>query len=436
MKPIVSTPSHLIRPALGLMLLALAGVARAQGASDETAPAVSLSTLVSEITAKNPELAFYEAEIDAAKAGRKVAGIRDNPELSLGLGRKRVTDAGGTLAGEGTAWSVSVSQTFEWPGRLSLRKAIANQDIALAELGLTRFKTALASRARTLAYGLHAAHERAVAAAEVADRYKALRELFLARDPGGITPLLETRVIEAQELTLQKRATEAQLAVQAALVELNQLRGQPANTPISVTEAQLAFGTAPDLEEALTAARENNFEFRSAKIELEQQGLVVSLARHEGRPSFTVSPYYAQEKAGDKERTYGIGFSLPLPVSGRTGANIAVAEARRRQAETAVLVAQRNMEREVITASQRFAAKLAEVAKWSPDAARKFRDAAELADRHYRLGAVPISTYVELQNSYLEAIDALYETQLEALEARGTLQLATGLEFNAGESTP
>lgn len=422
-----------ICPLVGLLLLALPG--RAQTAAEQSASA-SIQIIVGDIIAKNPELAFYEAEIDAAKAGRKAAGTRENPELSLAVGRKRVTDAGGTLAGEGTAWSVSVSQTFEWPGRLSLRKAIANHDIALAELGLARFKAALANRARTLAFGLHAAHERAQAAAEVAARYQALRELFLARDPGGITPLLETRVIEAQELTLQHRATEAKLAVQAALVELNQLRGLPVDTPITVSQARLAFSAAPGLEPLLDAARENNFEFRSARIELEQQGLVVSLARNEGRPSFTVSPYFAEEKAGDKERTYGVGFSLPLPISGRSGANVAAAEARRRQAETAVLVAQRNMEREVITAAHRFAAKLAETAKWSPDAASKFRDSAELADRHYRLGAVPISTYVELQNSYLEAIDALYETQQEALEAGGSLQLLTGLELNAVETMP
>jgi len=436
MKSTASFRSYLAGPASGLALFALAGALHAQTTPAEPAAPVSLSALVSEITAKNPEFAFYQAEIDAAKAGRKVAGTRDNPELSLGLGRKRVTDAGGTLAGEGTAWSVSVSQTFEWPGRLALRKSIANHDIVLAELGLARFKAALAARASTLVYGLHAAHERAAAAAEVAARYQALRELFLARDPGGITPLLETRVIEAQELTLQHSATEAQLAVQAALVELNQLRGLSVDAPLSVAPASLGFRAAPTLDVILAAARENNFEFRAAKLELEQQGLVVSLARHEGRPSFTVSPYYAQEKAGDKELTFGIGLSVPLPLSGRSAANVAGAEARRRQAETAVLVAQRNLDREVLLAAHTFTAKLAETAKWSPDAARKFRDAADLADRHYRLGAVPISTYVELQNSYLEAIDALYETQQELLAAAGALQLLTGLEFMAGETQP
>ena len=67
MKPIVSTPCYLIRPTIGLMLLAFAGVARAQSAPAEVAPAVSVTTLVSEITSKNPEVAFYEAELDAAK---------------------------------------------------------------------------------------------------------------------------------------------------------------------------------------------------------------------------------------------------------------------------------------------------------------------------------------------------------------------------------
>jgi cobalt-zinc-cadmium efflux system outer membrane protein len=395
-----------------------------------------LGALVTDIVAQNPELAFYQAELAVAQAGQRAAGTLANPELGLSLGRKRVTDAGGVLAGEGTAWSVSISQSFEWPGRLALRKAIANRDLALAELGLARFQSALAARARTLAYGLQAAQERAAATAEVAARYQTLREIFLAREPAGITPLLETRVIEAQELSLQHRATAADLAVQAALVELNQLRGLPTDTPLTLTAGKLTFNPAPPPEAVLAAARENNFEFRAARLELEQQGLVVSLARHEAKPSVTLSPYYAQASTGDRERSYGLGVSVPLPISGRTGASIATAEARRRQAEAAVLVAQRSLERDVLGAAHTFAATLAETARWSPDAAQKFREAADLADRHYRLGAVPIATYVEMQNAYLDAVDALLDTQREALEAGLRLQLLTGLNFHAVELAP
>ena len=65
---------------------------------------------------------------------------------------------------------------------------------------------------------------------------------------------------------------------------------------------------------------------------------------------------------------------------------------------------------------------------------QQFKEAAALADRHYRLGAVPIATYVELQKQYLEAVEALLDTRREALEAGQQVQVLTGIEFNAGET--
>ncbi len=423
-----------------LSLFVLTAVAlRATLPSDTPATAgdsVSLDVIVREIVAKNPELAFYEAEIDAAHAGARAAGSTADPELTVTGGRKRVHTSAGALAGEGTVWSVSVAQAFDWPGRLALRKAVANRQVELAELGLARFKAALAARARVLAYGLQAAQAQAAATAEVAGRYRELREVFLQRDPAGLTPLLETRVIEAQELTLQRRATEAALAAQAALVELNQLRGVPADAPLSPAAGRPVFHAAPDVDALLAAARENNFEFRAARLELEQQGLTVSLARNERLPGITVSPFLSQENAGDRERVFGLGVTLPLPVSSRGGANVAAAGARRRQAETTVLLAQRQLEREIVTAAYAFETKRAETARWSPDSAEKFREAAALADRHYRLGAVPLATYVELQNSYLDAVEALLATRRETLAAGLRLRELTGLDFNPVEFAP
>jgi cobalt-zinc-cadmium efflux system outer membrane protein len=70
------------------------------------------------------------------------------------------------------------------------------------------------------------------------------------------------------------------------------------------------------------------------------------------------------------------------------------------------------------------------MAKWRPDSAQHFKEAAEVADRHYRLGAVPIATYVELQKQYLEAVEALLDTKTEALEAGQQLELLTGLSLS------
>jgi len=429
-----SIPSPFPRWSAATLLAGLVGVLHVSPAA-EAAPAntniqsAALEALVADVLEHNPELNFYRAEIAATQGERRTAAAWANPEISTTAGQKKVT-AGG-LSAEGVAWSVGVQQTFEWPGRIPLRKAIANHQIQLAELGFAQFKSSLAARARTLAYALFAAQEKAAAAMEVADRFQQLREVLVQRDPAGLTPQLETRIIEATELTLQRKSTEAALAAQSALLELNQLRGQPWTQTIKVESVRLAFAAAPDSEILLAAAQTNNFELRMRQVELEQQGFKVSLAKKEGYPALTVGPYFSQEKAGDREQQVGVGISLPLPLWNRNKGNIETATARQQQAETSMFVTRRTIERQIVQQALTYQTKLAEMGKWRPESVDEFRKAAELADRHYRLGAVPITTYVELQKQYLEAVEALLDTRREALEAGQQIQLLTGLEFNA-----
>ncbi len=405
-----------------LSLAALVSAAsNACGADEVTAAntnAVTLGALVAEALERNPELKFYQAEIAAAKAGRKSAGLWSNPELSGSVGQKSVRDRG--FSAEGVAWSVSVAQPFEWPGRIGLRKAIANRDVELAELGLHRFKVALAARMRLLAYGLFAAQEKAGAAGEVAERFQALREVLVQRDPAGLTPLLETRVIEATELAMQRRASQATLATQAALLELNKLRGLP-------PDAHLAFRPAENVGTLVAMARTNNFELRLRAVELAQQGFRVELAKNERFPALSVGPSISEERADGRQRIIGVGVSLPLPLWNRNTANIEAAAARQMQAEVSLNVTEREIQRKVVEAALTYETKLREMAKWRPDSVEYFREAAEVADRHYRLGAVPVSTYVELQKQYLEAVEGLLDTKRETLEAAQNLELLTGL---------
>lgn len=417
-----------------VLIFAAALTVRAQTGSATNAVAVlSIDALVAEALRNNPELKFYEAEIIAAKAGRRTAGLLPNPELTGSIGQKAVS-AGG-IRDEGVAWSVGLMQPFEWPGRMGLRKAIANRDIELAELGYDRFKAALANRVRMLAHAVFGAQEKAAVAAEVSGRLRELRQVLVQRDPAGITPLLEARVIEASELTMQRRASETLLSSQAALFELNQLRGVPPETSITVEAPSLRFGTPPPKEALVEMALTNNFEIRMRVTELTQQGFRVALAKNERFAPISVGPMYSEERGGDRERVLAVGVSIPIPLWNRNSGNIETAKARRIQAETSYFVAQREIERKVLEASLTYRTKVAEIEKWRPDAVSHFKEAAELADRHYRLGAVPVATYIELQNQYLEAVDGILSTQSEALTAAGELELLTGVPIPISESS-
>ena len=401
-------------------------------AQERPAP-ISIDTLVSQTLALNPEIKFYASEILAARAGSRKAALLPNPELSLDAGHKRVSS--GNAAAEGLAFSASLAQPIEWPGRIGLRKAIANRDTGLAELGLERFKNYLAARVRLLAYSLAAQQEIAAAASEVADRYTSLRDVMVQRDPAGIAPMLESRTIEAATIVAQAKAGSAEVEMQKALLELNQLMGRRADTPLAVARPEFTFSEMPAIDSLFSQAARNHYELKIRLAELEQQGFKVALADNERYPTFVVGPFVSHEKAGDQETVAGISLSVPLPLWDNGKANVDIEKARQLQAQATLTAAHREVERQVAEAAMLFKSQRARLTAWKPEALAAFRDAATLADRHYRLGAVPIATYVELQDKYLEATEAINQAQAQALEAALSLEQLTGTSGSLVHST-
>jgi len=380
----------------------------------------TLSSLVEQALRNNPELKFYEAEIAAAKGNRKTAGTWQNPEFKADAGQMRM------VGDQGPTYTISVMQPFEWPGRLALRRAIANRDIELAQLGLERFRLALVSRVRTAGYALFAAEQKSDTVRDVAERLRLLRDVLVQRDAAGVTSLLDTRVIEAMDISMQRKASEAAVQKQSALFELNQLRGLSAAEPVAVSEPKLAFAAIEDPDGWQARALTNNFELRMRLAEATQSGLRVSLARNERFPTWSFGPVYSDERMGENRRMVGASVSLPLPFWNRNAGNIGAAEAKQSQAQAALSIAQREIERKVADALARYKTKLDEINRWRVDSIEHFRQAADLADQHYRQGAILVSNYVEMQKEYLEAEEAMINARKEAFEAWEALQVLIG----------
>jgi len=142
-----------------------------------------------------------------------------------------------------------------------------------------------------------------------------------------------------------------------------------------------------------------------------------------------VGPMISREKASADERIAGVGLSIPLPLWNRNEGNIAAAQARQRQAEAMLKAAVLEIEQQIAIASATHEARREEIGDWKPESIAAFREAAALADKHYRTGAVPAATYLELQQKYLEAVDTLLDAQSEALEARLKIEELTGQDF-------
>jgi cobalt-zinc-cadmium efflux system outer membrane protein len=397
---------------------------------------ISADDLVHEALQKNLELNFYRTEIAAAKGALKTAGTRRNPELNTQAGYKNARDNSGGTSGEGAAFAMAINQTLEYPGRIALRKAIAIGDIELAELHLSQFQATLVARVRGLVYGMFIAQEKLTTVREIAGRFEALSNVLGQREPAGTTAILETRIIEGNALALRRQERESALAAKIPIVQLNQLCGRPVTTPLQVSGARVVFAELPPLATLLNRADSEAFEIRVRQAEAAQQGFRVSLSKNERHPAIAVGPFYSYEKAADQEHRVGIGISLPLPLWDKNAGNIQTALARKEQAQASLLATQREVERRVAEGAATLQAKREEIDKWQEHTLEKFRESAELADRNYRLGSVPISIYVETQKQYLEVIGNSLDVEREALRAAQELEILTGLRFYKTEPRP
>lgn len=383
----------------------------------------TISALVAETLRRNPELEYYRAAIAVARGERRTAGEYPNPDVNTELGSKVVRD-GGTNAGP--LWTLGFAQPIDFPSRRALRATIANKQIALAELALQDFQLELANRVRLLAYKTIVAQKKSGAADQVAARFRDLARVLNEREPAGVGPLLEARIIEANTLALDRARIDAEREIQTASYELNQLRAATAGTPIAIDEEELRLGPLPVTADLIASARRGNFDVQMRQAELEQQGFKVRLSRAEKWPGVTVGAFAHGESADTDENQFGVTVKLPLPLWNQNRGAIETAKARELQAAASLNATLRKVENEIAAAAALYRARLEQIARWSPEVLGRMREAAELADKNYRLGAIPIATYTELQKEYLDAQTALLTTQADALEARQKIELLIG----------
>lgn len=396
-------------------------------AQAQDATAMSLDRLAQDVVANNPERQFYQRQIETAGIERSAAGRWADPEAVVEFGQRSANDrTTGALLGDGQTYAVSVVQPIEFGGRIALRRAIAERQLDLAKMGLQQFDATLVGRARALGYALFAADEKAAVARTVAARMRDLARVIVSRDPAGPAPRLEAASLQGGAITAERTAALADAEANTALYELNQLRGAPFATRIRIIRPDMSLPDLPAGTSLAANATANNFELKSLRAQFEQQGLRVDLARKSRIPIVGVGPYYDRARSDIRETNYGVRLSTTLPLWNRQAGEVAAEQGRQAQANATLVNAERRIARDVFDQAAQYEAKRAALGKWAGNTPQTFAEAAQDADRNYRLGAIPLSTYMQMQQSYIEATNAVLDTRREALEALLQLRALNG----------
>jgi len=397
--------------------------------AQELAPAPSTpESLVEEALARNPEIRLYQSKIDAARGELKSAAAWKNPSLQLQGGHRQVEPDAGSMA-LGTVVAGSLCQPFEFPGKASLRKAMARGDIELAELGLAQFRLALAGRVQQLCLETVLSGQRADLAVTIRDQSEELIHLLKQRKLGGARPLLEMRVIEAGQIELDDMALHASLESDEAELELRSLLGRPpSHEPLGISLPSHRSGTVPDaLPPVLEQVHSGNIGLRIAERKIDQASQSTSAARLDALPDFSFGPFFSREASSEgQEWAVGGMFSTDLPLWNRNEGEVLKREALIEQAQARYDLARLEAER-AATLHWRTLQRLdGHFDHLTPEMIEKLKDSAELADRQYRQGVIEVGLYLESQKALLNTLKHYHETLIHRQNALLDLHLLTG----------
>ncbi len=388
--------------------------------------AFSVDALVTSALANNAELKAYEAEVLAAKGQRAQAGFFKNPEVTVEIGGREVRDSENILQGSGTTFSLTVMQTLEFPGKGTLRKAIANKNVEIAELGLAQFRLSLAAQVRLLAYEYLAAASRAKAAETVYEQSRVVAGQLGSGANFGARLQLEARLVQASLVELGGRIKEASLRAEQVRTRLNALLGRPQDMPFRITSSFVAPGVTFERSAVVFAAQTGNPLLQIRRKELERSTRELTATRLDIAPDFAIGPFFSRDVAGDTEQNLGAAISATLPVWDWNIGNIQSARARLAMAETLRVKAERETEAEVLALVKAYELTRRQLEMIPKGLLRDFEAASALAETQYRNGSIGAQLYLDTQAAYLNSLQASQEAVLDAWRAALDIGLLTG----------
>ncbi|UJB65662.1 TolC family protein [Acidovorax sp. YS12] len=391
------------------------------------------------VEAHSLDLQAQQTTVTAARAGVGIAGLRPDPELSLGWSREQVR----TGVPRPSSYNPAISWELETGGKRAARIREATSHVRLAEAQVEGFRhglfndsaSAFAEVCRTRE--VLARKQQTLQALDDVVRANEVRRK--AGDVGGVE-LLQSRVERDQ---FAADVTQARADAQAALVALSVPLGRRVGEvlgdgPLDCDFAPFTAGD--DLQALLPAAMQARDDIQIAEATLNNARDKASLAQANRwvNPTLSVGvtntagypagtgrdgePY----DAASRSRTLAVSVSVPLPLSRLDKGDLVQAEAEVTQAMLGLEQARHRAEADVRAARFRFVAARDNVARYRDGVLADAQKVLEGMRLSYRHGAASLLELLVAQRSADDAYLAYLQARADLATATVQLQLSVG----------
>ena len=391
-------------------------IAQAQEVGTESrqisGPLLTLDEAVALAGGSAPAAEAAAADVDAASAARRVAGLRPNPALSVEV--ENFVGTGPYNGVNGADITASVAIPLELGGKRQARIAVADAAAHRAQIAQAIAQADIRFQVTELYIQASAAEVR-VAIAE--DQFRiagdTARAATIRVQAGRASPLEQERA-EVARLTAETEAEKARRLAAAARASLSRRIGRPVTGPLDV--AVLGGPGSGTMGPPRPVSAAGTLALAAADADLATADAGVELARSQRVPDLTVGPGVRRlEATNDVAAVFSVSVPLPLFNNGRAAVDQANAERRRADAQrrvTALDIEQKISDAEVEAANAAAAARVA-----SGPALSSAMEAARIARIGYREGKFG-------QLELLDAERTLTEMRSASIEALASYQLA------------
>jgi cobalt-zinc-cadmium efflux system outer membrane protein len=295
----------------------------AAGAEPPATDAV-LQALVDEALARNPQLAAARHLEVAAETRPLQAGSRPGPTVGVFY----QNDGGGPSLGREpmTMLGVSGGQEIPYPGKLGLRRQVAQAEAAMAAFEVERARLGLIGSVKAAYHGLVLARGLASLALEQREIWQEVQETARVRYASAVGSQRE--MLRAQVEATRVHALHAQhhAEARARLAQLNALLGRPADAPVNTPGLLTFVPESRSAAEIVAWTEANSPELKASALAAERDERAVALARREFKPDFNLQGGVMYR--GSLPPMWQLGASVMLPSRARVRGALAEAEAR------------------------------------------------------------------------------------------------------------
>jgi outer membrane protein TolC len=287
---------------------------RAQQEGSKNEP-VKLADLLAEAERNNPQIQATKQEWHSMQQMPTQVSTLPDPQVAVqqvNVGSPR--PFAGFTNSDFAYIGLGVSQDFPYPGKLKLRRALADKDAEVVEQKVEAMRRAVLSDLKMAYFRIAFLARQSTILESDRELLQQMEQAAEVKYRSGMGNQQEVLQAQLEQTKLLREVTANRLEVGKLQAELKQLLGRSQTSPDVLTEEIGESPVTRNFDELLSAAQSNNPQISGAQKSLDRQKVAIDIAKKDFYPDFNAQFMWQRTDPSQYRAYYQFTFGARIPI--------------------------------------------------------------------------------------------------------------------------